>query len=133
MESNKCHGQHTASVAGQVITSKLIGAFNAEGCSLWVSSIKSLIEGLEGKGFCLLIDTRDYKGGTDEALSLANDFNGWLNDQKMVAKAHVIKSQVLHDIAIERVPKIKPQRVKTFKNTKDALTWLTEQLEQAEQ
>lgn len=133
MEPNKCHGQHTASVVGQVITSKLIGAFNAEGCSLWVSSIKSLIESREGKGFCLLIDTRDYKGGTDEALSLANAFNGWLNGQNMVAKARIITSQVLHDIAIERVPKIKPQRVKTFKNTEDALTRLTEQLEQAEQ
>lgn len=131
MEFCTGHGQHTASISGQVITSKLIGAFNTEGCKAWVSSVKSLIAAQEGKPFCLLIDTRDYKGGTDEALSIANDFNGWLNNQRLVAKAHVITSQVLHDIAIERVPQIKHQNVKTFKNTEDAMTWLTEQLEQA--
>lgn len=131
MEPNQVHGQHTASISGQVIKSKLIGAFNAEGCGHWVNSVKALIERLEGQPFCLLIDTRDYKGGTDEALSIANDFNGWLNDQRLVAKAHVITSQVLHDIAIKRVPNIKHQHVQTFKNTQDALTWLTEQLEQA--
>ncbi|MFQ2150969.1 hypothetical protein ACK33U_20390 [Aeromonas jandaei] len=126
------HGQHTAHISGQVVSSKLIGAFNTEGCSAWVNSVKSLIATLEEKPFCLLIDTRDYKGGTDEALSIANDFNGWLNNQRLVAKAHVIKSQVLHDIAIDRVPKIKHQNIKTFKNTEDAMTWLSEQLEQAE-
>jgi len=132
MKFDTGHGQHTASISGQVIRSKLTGAFNTEGCRAWVDSVKSLISRLEGKPFCLLIDTSDYKGGTDEALSIANDFNGWLNNQKMIAKAHVITSQVLHDIAIERVPKIKLQNVQTFKNTEDAMTWLTEQLELAE-
>ncbi|WP_368206643.1 hypothetical protein [Aeromonas sp. s5] len=131
MEPNQVHGQHTAIISGQIIKSKLIGAFNTEGCSHWVSSVKALIERLEGKPFCLLIDTRDYKGGTDEALAIANDFNGWLNNQRLVAKAHVITSQVLHNIAMQRVPQLKHQHVQTFKNTEDAMTWLTEQLEQA--
>jgi len=133
MKFDTGHGQHTASISGQVIKSKLTGAFNTEGCSAWVDSVKSLISSLEGKPFCLLIDTRDYNGGTDEALSIANDFNRWLNNQKIVAKAHVITSQVLHDIAIERVPEIKHQNVQTFKNIEDAMTWLIEQLEQAEE
>jgi len=122
------HGKHTSSISEQVIQSQLIGAFNSEGCRIWVDSVKSLITSLDGRPFCFLVDTRSYEGGTDEALSTANDFNGWLNGQKMVAKAHVIRSQVLHDIAIERVPHIKQQNVRTFKNQEDAMVWLMEEL-----
>lgn len=132
MGLEKAHGQHTASISGQFIESKLIGSFNSEGCSIWVNSVKSLIGSLQGKPFCMLIDTRDYRGGTDDALSIANDFNRWLNHQRLIAKAHVITSQVLHDIAIKRVPQIKHQKARTFRNIEDAMAWLTDQLDLAE-
>lgn len=133
MPRYESHGLHSAQIVGQVITSKLSGSFNREGCLSWVTRIKTLIEGLDGRPFCLLIDTRDYEGGTDEALALANEFNRWLNTQPLVAKAHLITSQVLHAIAVERVPQLQYQTIKTFKCIDEAQAWLASQLSQAQE
>ena len=128
MPRYESHGLHSAQVVDQVIMSKLSGSFNREGCLAWVTRIKTLIEGLDGRPFCLLIDTRDYEGGTDEALQLANEFNRWLNTQPLVAKAHLITSQVLHAIAVERVPQLKYQTTKTFTCIDEAQAWLASRL-----
>lgn len=132
MPRYESHGLHSAQIADQVITSTLSGSFNREGCLAWVTRLKALIEGLDGRPFCLLIDTRDYEGGTDEALQLANEFNRWLNSQPLVAKAHLITSQVLHAIAVERVPQLKYQTIKTFKCIDEAQVWLASQLAHAQ-
>ncbi|MEL3926518.1 hypothetical protein V1669_03805 [Aeromonas enteropelogenes] len=94
--------------------------------------MKTLISQLDGQPFCILVDARDYEGGTNEALEIANDFNGWLNKQKLVAKAHIAYPNVLLKIAIQRLPELQHQTLQQFQDPKEGLAWLDTQLQLTE-
>lgn len=119
------HGKSFISVDGNIITIKVIGAFNSEGSAKLIEELKVVIESFYQKQFKLLFDYTSAEGGTPEVFEKINECNIWLNSQNMVAKALVINSDVILTILESRTPARESQHSKNFDNKADAINWLT--------
>ena len=45
-----------------LVTCELIGPFNEEGMLAWITEIKTVVNSLDGKRFCALVDHRQHRG-----------------------------------------------------------------------
>ena len=70
------------------------------------------------------MNNTDYEGFTPEASDISNDFNLWLNEQAMVAKAIVQPSLLARKMSLKNIPALKKQRIEYFDTKSDALLWL---------
>ena len=125
------HGKNFISVDGDIIISKVIGAFNIEGIDKSIRELKVTIESFCQNEFKLLVDYIDTEGGTPEVYDKINECNIWLNSQNMIAKALVIESNAMLSILEGRTPARSALNEKTFKNETDAMLWLKSQSKQA--
>lgn len=121
------HGQHFVQREGQVIRVKLSGSFNEAGVCAYAAEVKEIVASLSGQPFAMLIDDLDVEGGTPKAYAALNDYNEWLNQQSVIAKAFVINSLALKDIILQRTPELQRQNIAFFFSYNDAEKWLIEQ------
>lgn len=118
------HGNFTINYKNEIIYVVLEGAFNEFAVADWTNDIKSIIKSLKGKRFSILMDMSMAHGGTPESFAVSNQYNAWLNNQNMVAKALIYGSSVLEDIDSTFVSSKKSQNTKIFENTETAENWL---------
>ena len=118
------HGKSYISVDGDLITVKIIGAFNKEGVIQSIEEIKSAVESFNQKKFKLLFDYSKAEGGTPDVFDKINECNIWLNSQNMVAKAIVINSSIHLAILESRTPARNLQKSKNFEDKGTAMNWL---------
>lgn len=123
------HGTFYLRQEDSIVFITLIGPFNEYGLRELAHNLKSRVIALEGKAFAILVNDTEMEGATPEAYEELNELNVWLNTQKMVAKAVVIKYDLTIDIIKSRAPALKPQNIKTFHTEEKAVEWLKEQLE----
>lgn len=118
------HGQIEVKLQDDIIMCKLIGSFNQDGVKRYAAAVKSAIEQLNGKPFAMVIDDLMLEGGTPEAFQALQEYNVWLNEQPLIAKAFVIDKPMLKDIILKRSPALLDQKIDFFKNVEDAIAWL---------
>ena len=118
------HGVFRVSVQGNIVMARLSGCFNESGAEAVTDQIRSAIESFEGQPFCMLMNVLECPGGTPEAYENIENYNGWLNGQKMTAKAMVMSSKMTEGILKDRAPSRQNQKIKIFDNETDAITWL---------
>ena len=118
------HGELDMKLDKNIILVTLVGPFNDMGVSSWTKELRAQIEKFTGNRFFILMDNRNYGGFTAEASAISNEFNLWLNDQPMVAKAIVQPSPVAIKMNLKSIPALAKQNIKYFDNKDDALTWL---------
>ncbi|MBA6233807.1 MULTISPECIES: hypothetical protein [unclassified Colwellia] len=121
------HGKNVISVEGDVIISKIIGAFNVEGVNKSIANLKVVVDSFCQNAFKLLINYTDTEGGTPEVYEKINECNIWLNSQNMVAKALVINSNVALNILESRTPARSSLNEKVFDDEVNAMSWLKSQ------
>jgi len=121
---NNEHGEALIHVEENIIVAKLIGAFNGEGAKKYTNGMKKAVKDLQGKSFLMLVNDLKLEGGTPEALQELEKYNSWLTTQKLIAKAMVVKSNMLIEIIDKFSPSQKLQKYAFFDNEKDAYTWL---------
>lgn len=62
MSFDKKHGEFIFNVQEHLVTCELIGPFNEEGMLTWITEIKRVVNSLDGKRFCALVDHRQHQG-----------------------------------------------------------------------
>lgn len=125
------HGIYSVELKDNIIWVTLEGAFNDLGVLGWTNAIKDIVNTLNGKPFCILMDMKKALGGTPEAFAVSNDYNAWLSQQNMLAKALIYPSQVFEEMDNSLVPAKKNQNISVFDNIDDAALWLQQQSKQA--
>jgi len=118
------HGTTNFTVVGELIEVTFIGDFNKEGVNCYELELRKIIESLQGKPFLLLIDSVDFTGGTPEAYQALDQFNDWLNTQKMTAKAVIMKNMVNQQIYLDRTSSLQQQNLCLFQDYTEARNWL---------
>jgi len=121
---NLAHGNFTVTFNEGIIFVVLEGAFNEYAVANWANEIKAIINALNGERFAILMDMRMALGGTPESFEVSNQYNAWLNEQNMVAKALIYGSSVLEDMDYTFVKSKKDQNTKVFDNIEEAENWL---------
>lgn len=124
---NSPHGKCSVSVNDDIIYIMAVGSFNKEGITKSIQDIQSAIGSFDDRGFKLFIDFTDIEGGTPKAFDKINEFNRWLNHQKMIAKAVVFSLAMTLPLLDSRAPARKLQNSKSFENKISAIEWLNQQ------
>lgn len=107
---------------------KLTGSFNQEGSLAFITAAKRAITEFEQQAFALLFDITEFEGATPEAYEEIEVLNIWLNSQRLIAKATVIKSRIQISIVNYLSPARKSQNTQHFYHHSDAQIWLTQEL-----
>jgi len=121
---NNEHGEALIHIEENIIVAKLIGSFNKEGAKKYTSGMKKAVKELQGESFLMLVNDLELEGGTPGALQELEEYNYWLTTQKLIAKAMVVKSNMLIEVIDKFSPSQKLQKYAFFDNEKDACTWL---------
>lgn len=64
---------------------------------VWIEKLKVIVNDLKSKPFSILINSIEVEGATPEAFQVANEYNLWLCEQKLMAKA-IVTSAVQAEI-----------------------------------
>ncbi len=121
---NLVHGDVEIDILGNIIIVRSTGAFNEFGAQKYTQGIKAAVEGLQEQAFSILVNNLDFLGGTPEAYQELENYNIWLNKQKLIGKAMVITSSITLDVIDKLSPSRATQRTKNFNNEDDAMKWL---------
>ena len=124
------HGEFDIEVNGSIIKLVLRGAFNDIGAKAVVVELKNSVLAYEQAPFTIMMNLLAFDGGTPEVFAESDNFNAWLNNTNMVAKALIFTSPAL--IAIERtlVKSKAQQNIQYFDNEADAQLWLNEYIDE---
>lgn len=118
------HGQSDIYIEGNLIFVKLTGAFNEEGCKLYIEKVKNVILNFNNDPVKMLIDNCDLEGATPEAYQRLDEYNVWCRDQNIIAKAIVTENIPVTSIIQKNVPSFRESEVEFFTEKEKALRWL---------
>lgn len=118
------HGYVSIKVLDNIIVVRIKGAFNEFGTKQYTEGVKKIVDGFQGQSFALLLNNLEFLGGTPEAFMELENYNIWLNKQKLIAKAMVITSSTIIDVINMQSPARSSQNIQYFENEKNAMDWL---------
>ena len=121
---NLQHGEVTIEITGNIIIVRTIGAFNEYGAKKYTDGMKAAVDSLDDKSFSILVNNLEFLGGTPEAYQELEDYNIWLNQEKLIAKAMVITSTIILDVIDKLSPSRAAQQTKSFADENTAMHWL---------
>jgi len=124
------HGEFSISLEGSIIKTKLMGSFNEFGAKRYTEAVIEVVKQLEGKPFAILVNNLELFGGTPEAYQVLEEYNKWVNQQHMLAKAFVFNAAILATIMKNMSPSMKADNIQMFKTLEDAESWLEAVLQQ---
>jgi hypothetical protein len=112
----------------RIISAAFIGSFNETAVQNYANEIKRLVNSFQNQPFAMLINNLAIEGGTPEAYQRLDEYNQWLNNQPIVAKAFIIDNNVTKQILLARTPALKQQNIAFFETPTEAKVWLEQQL-----
>ncbi len=127
MSFEKKHGDFIFNMQDHLVICELIGPFNEEGMLAWVAEIKRVVDSLDGKRFCALVDHRQHQGVVLSALPHLQDTYAWLAQKNLVAIASLYSAQVIHHIALSCLSLTHPDHIRAFNDPQAAIAWLDAQ------
>jgi hypothetical protein len=123
------HGDVEILIDDHIIIVRLSGMFNELGVKKFTDAIKEFVSNLNGDSFAVLINDLKLDGGTPEAYAELEDYNQWLNTQKLLAKAMVIDSATNKHIINALSPSLSAQNIEYFLTEDAAINWLKSELD----
>ena len=111
-----------------IIYSVLKGTFSEKGSQAYTSSVKHIVEKLDGQPFAILVNNLVLDGGTPEAYTILEAYNLWLNKQAIVAKAFIINGNMTKHIMLKRSPSLQEQNIAFFDTVEKAREWLQKEI-----
>ena len=118
------HFKVSISLKGNIIVVRNVGAFNEYGAQKYTNGVEAIVNDLPDVSFSILINNLDFLGATPEAYQELENYNVWLNQQKLIAKAMVITSNTTLDVINKLSPPRASQQTRSFDNEEDAMSWL---------
>ncbi|WP_019029944.1 hypothetical protein [Colwellia piezophila] len=80
------HGEVALEVIGSIIIVRNFDAFNEYGTQQYTNGVRAIVNDLKGQSFSILVNNLDFLGGTPEAYQELENYNLWLNQQKLIGK-----------------------------------------------
>jgi len=127
VDLSSSHGTYIIKIESNGIYTELFDMFNESGVQKWVNEMKHSIKQFSGAPFTLLVNEQAAKGATPEALAIANQYNEWLNQQKLIAKAVIYGAEIFKQIDITHLPARQQQNVRFFDKCDLARQWLKQE------
>lgn len=127
------HGTTEVLLDPPLIRVRAAGRFNLAGCERFCERVGAAVREMGESPFGMLIDNLEFEGGTPEAYAELDRFNAWLNTRPMVAKAMIVKSEVLQTIMDQLAPSRRQQNIRCFRESAEGERWLRDQLAAAAQ
>ncbi|MFQ2474159.1 hypothetical protein ACK309_18185 [Aeromonas caviae] len=93
----------------------------------WITEIKRVVNSLDGKRFCALVDHRQHQGVVLSALPHLQEAYQWLTQKNLVAIASLYSAKVLHHIALSCLSLTHPDHIRAFNDPQEAIAWLDAQ------
>ncbi|MFQ2752430.1 hypothetical protein ACK3YM_16545 [Aeromonas caviae] len=93
----------------------------------WITEIKRVVNSLDGKRFCALVDHRQHQGVVLSALPHLQETYQWLTQKNLVAIASLYSAKVLHHIALSCLSLTHPDHIRAFNDPQAAIAWLDAQ------
>lgn len=118
---------YSIEVKENIIYLLIEGSLDIETSQRWIDEMKLVIKGFEGREFKILVDTLKMDGATPEAYDVIDDYNKWLSNQNIIAKAMIMPQKFLKEIYEARVPSRLGHEVKCFLDREVGEKWLLEQ------
>lgn len=118
------HGDLKIEYDRNIFSVTLTGPFNDAGVEHWTRELKKQIEYRAYSEFFVLMNNIDYAGFTPDGYLISDEFNLWLSEQPMVAKAIVQPSKLARKINVSNIPSLARQRIEYFDTKESALDWL---------
>ena len=118
------HGKVSISLKGNIIVVRNVGAFNEYGAQKYTNGVEAIVDELQDASFSILVNNLEFQGATPEAYQELENYNIWLNQQKLIAKAMVITSNTTLDVINKLSPSRASQQTRSFDNEDDAMNWL---------
>lgn len=118
------HGLSSVTVCDHILLCKLSGTFNKEGLDVYVRQVKDGVAQFKGQPFAMVIDDLALEGGTPEAFNALQEYNEWLNQQPLIAKAFIIDNPMLKEMILKRAPALNDQHIEFFYKLEDAKNWV---------
>jgi hypothetical protein len=116
-------------ISEQTIVARLIGSFGESLANSFTSELKHKITEISPSPFYLIINIIDFTGATPEAYQIQENFNQWLRNTSLVAKANVIDSQLISNIVGNQMPSRETELFRIFDSESQAFDWF-ESIEQ---
>lgn len=121
---NTEHGIAEISVNGERISVVLEGSFNRQGVLKYQARYREIVQSFGDEPFKVFLNCLSIDGATPDAFEEIDNFNAWLNKRNIKAKAMVMSSAALTEIAQKRLPQQNKQNIRIFSTTDAALSWL---------
>ena len=121
---NLDHGEVSIRIENNIIFVEMKGAFNEYGAQKYTHGVMAEVKRLQGAPFSLLVNIEEIEGGTPEAFAELENYNIWLNNQNLIAKAMVAKSATTLELIDRLSPARRQQTNMNFESEVDALIWL---------
>lgn len=125
------HGQTEVTTQDALIRVLARGRFNLDGCRRFIELVGQAVEQQGDRPFVMLIDNLQFEGGTPEAYRELDVFNAWLNTRPLVAKAMLLRSEMLSQIMNRLAPSRRQQNIREFADEDSAMAWLQAELQAA--
>lgn len=122
------HGTTEVLLDPPLIRVRAAGRFNLAGCKRFCEKVGAAVREMGESPFGMLIDNLDFEGGTPDAYAELDRFNAWLNTRPMVAKAMVVRSDVLLSIMDQLAPSRRQQNIQGFGTLAEGERWLLKEL-----
>ena len=98
------HGTYSIEIKDNLIITTLTDSFDLAGLTRWVNAVKQAIESFNKHPFMMLVNELNATEATPDALAAANEYNQWLSEQYLVAKAVVYASDIYREIDKQNLP-----------------------------
>ncbi|SEL55157.1 hypothetical protein SAMN05216262_11382 [Colwellia chukchiensis] len=122
------HGEYKIEVNEHIIRVLVKGAFNDVAAEALAQELVARIEAFDHAPFVILANLLEFDGGTPKVFAVSDEFNAWLNQHHMIAKALVFTSEVLIGIEKALVTSKARQNIEYFPSEAEALVWLAQQV-----
>ncbi|QBF83600.1 hypothetical protein EXU30_13515 [Shewanella maritima] len=124
------HGEFTIQVTGNLICTKMTGSYNEAGATAYTQAVMEQVKRLNGKPFGIVADNRGVLGGTPEAYAVLDEYNVWMEDNNMHAKAVVFNAKIMATILKNQSPSMQAENIQMFTDLNQANRWIENKLEQ---
>ena len=120
------HGSYKLEQRDNLLILTLFDDFNEQGVLAYVSEMKDAIKALNGQPFLVLVDNRLLQGATPGAYQASEQYNQWLCEQNIIAKATVYPNIMFQHLDSKMVPSKQNINYQTFSSLDEAKAWLSQ-------
>lgn len=120
----EAHGKYRFKVKGDIIFVQPLQSWNIECVKSFFEAYKALILSRGFEHFGVIVDLRQFEGGTPEAMAYFNKIPEWTAAHGQIARANIVTSEFLEFTVNDPVKGQELFPIQSFISETEALIWM---------